>query len=334
MPNTIFFSWQADTPTREGRNLVERSLERAVSRIGQDTDLEEAIRDLAVDKDTQGVAGSPPIVETIFQKIDEAAVFVPDLTFVSTRLDGRPSPNPNVLVEYGWALKSLGHSRIVPVMNTAFGEPAAETMPFDMAHLRRPIPYNCPAEATEDTRRKQRELLASALESAIRLVLESEDFKSSQPKPAEPLPFRPREPMDGAGRFRPRGEPLGIDDGGFEHSEVKLSDGAAVWLRVMPLYDLGRNWRIAELRTAATHDGYIMPLGRGYGGYGTFELTMDLECLERAAKSMRRKMLSSSSTRARFGQLIRIYCRPPLPKMRSTLLRTNFDKRWRSMPNA
>ena len=69
MPNTIFFSGQADTPTREGRNLVERSLERAVSRIGQDTDLEEAIRDLAVDKDTQGVAGSPPIVETIFQKI-------------------------------------------------------------------------------------------------------------------------------------------------------------------------------------------------------------------------------------------------------------------------
>src|SRR4051812_13630109 len=77
MPKTVFFSWQADTPTREGRNFVERSLERAISRVGEDTELEEAIRELAVDKDTQGVAGSPPIVETIFRKIDQTAVFVP-----------------------------------------------------------------------------------------------------------------------------------------------------------------------------------------------------------------------------------------------------------------
>src|SRR3954447_8276610 len=160
MPKTVFFSWQADTPTREGRNFVERSLERAISRVGEDTELEEAIRELAVDKDTQGVAGSPPIVETIFRKIDQTAVFVPDLTFVGTRLDGRPTPNPNVLVEYGWALKSLGHSRIVPVMNTAFGQPTAGAMPFDMAHLRRPILYHCPVEADEQTRKRERESLA------------------------------------------------------------------------------------------------------------------------------------------------------------------------------
>jgi Molybdopterin-binding domain of aldehyde dehydrogenase len=50
-------------------------------------------------------------VETIFRKIDKAAAFVPDLTLVSERRDGRPTPNPNVLIEYGWALKSLGHGR-------------------------------------------------------------------------------------------------------------------------------------------------------------------------------------------------------------------------------
>jgi hypothetical protein len=32
---------------------------------------------------------------------------VADLTPVATRLDGRPSPNPNVMIEYGWALKHL-----------------------------------------------------------------------------------------------------------------------------------------------------------------------------------------------------------------------------------
>jgi hypothetical protein len=47
------------------------------------------------------VAGQPPIVETILRKTDEAAVFVADMTFTAKRVDGRPSPNPNVLIEYG-----------------------------------------------------------------------------------------------------------------------------------------------------------------------------------------------------------------------------------------
>ena len=77
MKHTIFFSWQSDTPTISGRNLVERALDRAVGAIGQDTEVEEAAREgLEVDRDTQGVSGSPPIVETIFKKIDLAAVFV------------------------------------------------------------------------------------------------------------------------------------------------------------------------------------------------------------------------------------------------------------------
>jgi hypothetical protein len=98
MPNTVFFSWQADTPTREGRNFIERALERAVARISADTTVEEAQRELEVDRDTKGVPGSPPIVETIFGKIDGAAVFLPDLTFIGKRPDGRPTPNPNLLI--------------------------------------------------------------------------------------------------------------------------------------------------------------------------------------------------------------------------------------------
>jgi hypothetical protein len=91
----------------------------------------------------------------------------------------------NVLVEYGWALKSLGHGRIVPVMNTAYGRPTAEDMPFDLRHLRNPIQYEC----SEDDRAglgKIREQLARDLEAALRTVLESDDFKSSLPKPSSP----------------------------------------------------------------------------------------------------------------------------------------------------
>jgi hypothetical protein len=132
MPNIIFFSWQADTQTNVGRNFIERALERAADRIGGDANVEEAVRDLSVDRDTKDVPGSPPIVDTILWKIDNAAVFVPDLTFIGDRLDGRRTPNPNVLIEYGWALKSLGHGRIVPVMNSAFGKPTSEAMPFNL----------------------------------------------------------------------------------------------------------------------------------------------------------------------------------------------------------
>jgi hypothetical protein len=168
MPNTVFFSWQADTGNREGRSFIERALERAVARISADTTIEEPERDLQIDRDTKNVPGSPPIVDTIFRKIDQATVFVPDLTFVGTRLDERPTPNPNVLVEYGWAVKSLGYERMVPVMNTAYGEPTGDAMPFDMRHLRNPITYCCPADLAEADLKKVRDQLAKDLEKAIR----------------------------------------------------------------------------------------------------------------------------------------------------------------------
>ena len=156
MGSTIFFSWQADTLTLTGRNFIERALERAleraVARISGDASIHEAVRDLAVDQGTQDVPGSPPVIETILGKIDAAAVVVSDLTFTGQRLDGRPTPNPNVLIEYGWALKSLTHSRIISVMNTAYGKPTADTLPFDLGYLRHPIQYNCPEDADDETR--------------------------------------------------------------------------------------------------------------------------------------------------------------------------------------
>ncbi len=268
MPTTIFFSWQADTPTKEGRNLIERALERAEKSIGDDTGVEEAVRDLEIDRDTKGVPGTPPIVETIFRKIDNAAVFVPDLTFVGKRLDGRPTPNPNVLVEYGWALKSLTHSRILPVMNTAFGKPTSEAMPFDMIHLRRPTLYDCPIGASEDIRRQQREALAKELEEKLLAIFKGDDFKRSRPAELILPPFVRQLPMDGPGRFRSQGEPLGIVERSFE--EIKLSDGPAMWLRLMPHASPGRDWFVSDLRTVVSERGVRLLLRHPAGGYGHF----------------------------------------------------------------
>ena len=122
MARTVFFSWQADTPNKCGRTFLKDALDEACKGIAADTTLDEALRDIAIDSDTQGVAGQPPIAETIFNKIDAAAVFVADMTFTNKREDNRRAPNPNVLIEYGWALKSLAFNRVISIMNTAYGD--------------------------------------------------------------------------------------------------------------------------------------------------------------------------------------------------------------------
>src|ERR1700677_4811215 len=99
MTKTVFFSWQADTPNKVGRTFLKEVLDEVCESISKDTTLDEANRDVTVDSDTQGVAGQPPIAQTIFKKIDAAGVFIADMTFTGTRMDGRPTPNPNVLIE-------------------------------------------------------------------------------------------------------------------------------------------------------------------------------------------------------------------------------------------
>ena len=273
MKHTIFFSWQSDTPPITGRNFLERALDRAVGAVGQDAEVEEAIRkELEVDRDTKGLSGSPPIVESIFKKIDKAAVFVADLTFAGRRLDGAPTPNPNVLIEYGWALKSLGHGRIISVMNTAFGNPTDDEMPFDLRHLRHPFQYHCPSDADEETRLKARAALAKQLEGAIRSVVDSDDFRATLPKPAAPPPFPRKEPLNGLGQFRAKGQPLGISDDTFPIAtprDIHLEDGPALWLRVMPNRDPGRSWTEHQIRRAATvSNAHILPMGQGTGSWG------------------------------------------------------------------
>ncbi len=161
MAATVFFSWQADTPNNLGRNFVRKALEDACARIASDTSIDEAHRDLEVDSDTQGIAGQPPIVETILKKIEASRVFVADMTFVARRPDGGSSPNPNVLIEYGYALRSLTHERIICVMNTAYGKPSAEALPFDLRHLRWPRCYELDETATPEVRGAQQQSVGS-----------------------------------------------------------------------------------------------------------------------------------------------------------------------------
>ena len=190
MPHHIFFSWQSDTRTLTGRNLVERALQRAIAAIAADADIDPADRELAVDRDSVDVPGSPPLVETIFGKVDRAAAFLSDLTYVATRADGRRMPNPNVLLEHGWALKSLSWRRVFSVMNIAHGHPDDHPLPFDLQHFKRPIFYDCPDDADDETRRAARDGLARQFAAALRAILDDEVLRAERvpAPPAEPHP--------------------------------------------------------------------------------------------------------------------------------------------------
>ena len=156
--------------------------------------MESALRgELLVDRDTQHVPGSPPIFDTILDKIQKAVIFVPDLTFVGTRANGKPVPNPNVLLEYGYALNQHGHRRIIAVMNSAYGEPTQENMPFNLGHRRFPIRYTLHEDATDETRKTVRDSLSKELDAAIRLIFDSEEYKASLP-----VVKRPRTALDEA----------------------------------------------------------------------------------------------------------------------------------------
>ena len=95
-------------------------------------------------------------------------------------------------------------------MNTAYGDPKEEDLPFDMAHLRNPITYNLPENANNADLRAVRESLAKILENALKTVFESEEFKSHLPNPPEPPAFPRQGAQDGRARFMAKGKSLGV----------------------------------------------------------------------------------------------------------------------------
>ncbi len=161
---TIFYSWQSDLPSAANRNFIENALKNAAKVIRKDDSIEV---EPVIDRDTQGVPGSPDITETIFTKIENAYVFVCDVTPISQNAHTRPCPNPNVLVELGYAIKCLGTERIIMVLNTAYGKP--EHLPFDL-RMRRVLTYDMSADHNE--RAPERKSLERKLEYAIRLLVE------------------------------------------------------------------------------------------------------------------------------------------------------------------
>ena len=148
---TVFYSWQNDAPSSLNRGFIEQALLEAFKRLHLDATLENAPRDTSAESgDTQIIVNPQSTIETFLKKIDECAIFIADLTLVSlpkgalTNVTSHPrhSPNPNVLVEFGYALRTHTQDQLIGIANTAYGRPDATSLPFYLRHLCSPITYH------------------------------------------------------------------------------------------------------------------------------------------------------------------------------------------------
>ena len=159
----IFYSWQSDLPNSTNRSFIQKALEDAARAIRNDNSIEV---DPVIDRDTDGVPGSPDIASTIFDKIDASDIFACDVSIINKGKKLRPSPNPNVLIELGYALKTMGSEKLIMIMNKAFGGP--ELLPFDLSKKRVSIYYIDKDAVDKSVERKK---LTQLLNDAIRDIV-------------------------------------------------------------------------------------------------------------------------------------------------------------------
>ncbi len=169
MNATVFYAWQSDRPRKITRDLIGSAAEAACKRISEDTSNP---WNLALDSDTQGVAGMCDIPNTILEKIKTCAMLLADLTFVGRTddpQDGQQIPNPNVLFELGFAANCLGFDPLIGVMNEAYGKKDGQV--FDIKR-RASVSYSLGEDAASSTITKEQERLSRRLEEVFRTTLE------------------------------------------------------------------------------------------------------------------------------------------------------------------
>lgn len=127
----IFYSWQSDLPIKNNRNFIEDCVKTAIKELNREN---RHLVNFSLDRDTSGEPGNPEIVNLILEKIDKSRVFICDLSIINAGCEARKTPNPNVVFELGYAIKSLGWEKTICIVNEEFGK--IDELPFDIKHRR------------------------------------------------------------------------------------------------------------------------------------------------------------------------------------------------------
>lgn len=158
-PITIFYSWQSDLPNNKTRGFIQSCIEAAIKSL-------RSVVLVEAERDTVGVSGTPDIVQTIFSRIDNCDLFIADVSAVGMyNPETNPErtkliPNPNVMLELGYAAKTLSWDNVICLRNTDFGTKGE--LPFDLAH-RRLTGFSLEGEKSDVVRKYIRSIIADAV---------------------------------------------------------------------------------------------------------------------------------------------------------------------------
>lgn len=171
----IFFSWETDLPKSTNTNLIRSCIDKVKIDLVK--------KSVWIDRDeaTRDVPGAPKIIDEIIKKIQEADIFICDLTTINSECcclsawqtdeRVRRTPNPNVLIELGFAIGILGWERVIVLFNTIYGS-FKDDLPFDI-DKRRVTTYTC----SEDTIKEGIDTLSRVLKLAIYTILQNNPVK-------------------------------------------------------------------------------------------------------------------------------------------------------------
>lgn len=169
----IFYSWQSDLPNNKNRGFISDALKRATEKIYKSR---KVISEIKIESDSRNEVGTPDLVESIFKKIDSCDLFIADISIINNQAVGRKVPNPNVLLELGYAAKSLGWSKIICLYNSEFSP--VEALPFDI-RSRKPIVYNT-SNSSSGEKQRVVSMLETQLAEIVDFGLEDKKLYSKQ----------------------------------------------------------------------------------------------------------------------------------------------------------
>ncbi|MGV0821043.1 hypothetical protein [Martelella sp. AMO21009] len=225
----VFWSWQSDYSPKTCRHFIRDALVEAIELVADEIGVDDADRP-EIDHDTKGERGMADIAATILNKIADAAVFVADLTPIAQSADGKWLPNPNVMIELGWAMHRPGWERVIGILNLASGA-KVEDLPFDIRQ-RRVVTFVLADNADKQTRSAVRSKLVKELKEALRTNLEEHADDISAASRITGVPTNPKNYSIWASA----GDTLTHNDafGGAKREKVAIPDVPRAYMRIIP----------------------------------------------------------------------------------------------------
>lgn len=160
MKIVIFYSWQSDLPNNKNRGLIGDCIQKVSKQL---LEVCPQVTEIEMEMDSRNESGTPDLVDSIFRKIDNCDIFLSDISIINSATEGRYTPNPNVLIELGYASRVLDWSKILCIFNSEYGK--VEDLPFDI-RFRKPIIYNS-KENTALSKKQLTKLLKDSIENII-----------------------------------------------------------------------------------------------------------------------------------------------------------------------